>query len=729
MAEQWRTLAGIISSLGLVTLLIVIIGRLWTTAYFDYFGLETSDLEFSVYDFAFRSLEGLTSIVLGVVGFSAAWMSRSWLEKRGFIWALGELAVRVSLLMLLLVFFVDVPEWGILPDGFITGTGVLGIASGLVLVAMVWFIVDLWEGPGLQVAAADDLAKATVPVVGEAESAGQSEAEEASPETGGGSNVPSDRRWWWFLTAPITWRIFAVVVASATFLLYLPFISQQLAEAEARADLASGKFPIAVLESDSALPSGIASDGAPLRSVAVRVILTQSRNTYVLHSTQCTAIGALEVEKGDGEKILTTRSDFCRVFAIPTSRLVSIEYIQVSGSPPSNDTTFLAEGIDLSEPFEVTASTIGASDDEDIGCGNTTDSGFKRTVWYRFVPSTDGTLLATVTIDADLQPVVAILEELEEGILEEAAASGSGEASSAERSRQACETAFKTLKKSPLQGARRVATIADVQTGMRYLIAMGTRNDKGGALNIFLEFTPGATFLYSKIPRYELPTITLPSIPGLVQMELREFDMARFELVGSDDSPGEFSLVSEGNTVRFGEVEDQEDKTSRTLLETEKVLDPGTWMLKVPEDFVGQVTLSVTTIKPDLILAFAEPSAAPLNDIRVQGALLLVINEVEIRDRLGLDGPVIFEPDSFDPDALTFEAGENAVSTARELLEELSAELTVQIQIEVGQEEERQTLVDAADILQQQLVGLGLDVAIASCENVCIRVYFGSKAA
>ena len=110
MTEQWRTLTGIISSLGLVTLLIVIIGRLWTTAYFDYFGLETSDLEFSVYDFAFRSLEGLISIVLGVVGFSAAWMSRSWLEKRGVIWALGELAVLVSLLVLLLVFFVDVRE-------------------------------------------------------------------------------------------------------------------------------------------------------------------------------------------------------------------------------------------------------------------------------------------------------------------------------------------------------------------------------------------------------------------------------------------------------------------------------------------------------------------------------------------------------------------------------------------------------------------------------------------
>ena len=712
MTEQWRTLTGIISSLGLVTLLIVIIGRLWTTAYFDYFGLETSDLEFSVYDFAFRSLEGLISIVLGVVGFSAAWMSRSWLEKRGVIWALGELAVLVSLLVLLLVFFVDVREWGILPDGFITATGVLGITSGLVLVAMVWFIVDLWEGP--------DVAKATVPVVGESASAGQSEAEGASPATRGGSNVPSDRRWWWFLTAPITWRIFAIVVGSATFFLYLPFISQELAEAEVKADLASGKFPIAVLESDTALPSGIASNGAPLRSVAVRVILTQSRNTFVLHSTQCTAIGELEVERGDGEQILTTRSDFCKVFAIPTSRLVSIEYVQVSGSPPSNDNRFLAEEVGLAEPFSATVSTKGASDDDDIGCGNTTDSGFKRTVWYRFAPSTDGTLLATVTSDSDLQPVVGIWEELEEGILNQEAAPGSGPA------QRACETDFQ----GSVHKAKIVATIANVHTDKLYLIATGTKNDKGGALNISLEFTPGATFLYSKIPRDELPTITLPSIPGLVQMEVREFDMTRFELVGSDDSPGEFSLVSEGNTVRFREVEDQEDKTSRTLLETEEVLDPGTWRLKVPEDFVGQVTLRVTTIQPDLILAFAEPSAPPLNDIRVQGALLLVIDEVALSDSADLGGLVIFDPKSFDPDALTFEAGENAVSAARELLEEadVADELAVQIQAEPQTDEQLDLLLAAAEILQQQLLAIGLDVTIEPCKKVCIRVFLGSEA-
>ena len=111
---------------------------------------------------------------------------------------------------------------------------------------------------------------------------------------------------------------------------------------------------------------------------------------------------------------------------------------------------------------------------------------------------------------------------------------------------------------------------------------------------------------------------------------------------------------------------------------------------------------------------------------------MLVIDEVAIGDELGLDGLVIFDPDSFNPIALTFEPGDNAVSTARGLLEEagLADELAVQIEVvaEPESEEARKTLLEAAETLQRQLLGLDLDVTIEVCKDLCIRVFFRSKA-
>ena len=87
LRESW---VGIISSAGLASVLIVIIGRVWTKTYFDHFGLPSSGMEFSIYDFAFRSLEALISLVLGAIGFSAAWLNRRQLRKWGFFSAAIE---------------------------------------------------------------------------------------------------------------------------------------------------------------------------------------------------------------------------------------------------------------------------------------------------------------------------------------------------------------------------------------------------------------------------------------------------------------------------------------------------------------------------------------------------------------------------------------------------------------------------------------------------------------
>ena len=141
--EDIRSLAGIASALGLVPILIVIIGRLWTTTYFDHIGLPSSGLEFDIYDYAFRSREVLISLVLGAIGFSAAWLYRDWLAKRGLLFALVEL---VFVGFLLLWAFAGVE---LLSPNTRTSTGVLGLSMGLPLAAMLWFAVDVWQGPGV----------------------------------------------------------------------------------------------------------------------------------------------------------------------------------------------------------------------------------------------------------------------------------------------------------------------------------------------------------------------------------------------------------------------------------------------------------------------------------------------------------------------------------------------------------------------------------------------------
>lgn len=725
--EQVKLVLTVVSTFGLGSILLFIIGRLWTIAYFEHFGLSAADLEFSIEDFAFRSLEVLISLGLAGLGLLLAWHLKPTLQRFGPWVSVFAAFFVVGAVVLMLAGPLDwlVSQWPRLA----TITGVLGVISGGVLIVMILLVADIWFGSGESPKKPHDgendgtLNAAIAWLKINWRKLACRETTPAPPDPGN----PGTRR---EFIGWLTWnwhKPLAGFIMLGIVFLYLPLVTEELATIQAEIDLEKGRLPVAILETvKDPLPTVIASDADPNKSVAVRVILSQSQNTYVLNSTQCTAIGELETENGElkvekTEEGLTFARppDVCKVFAIPTARLKSIEYVQVDGSPPSNDIRFLAEEVDLAEPFSTTVSTKGASDDDDINCRGGKEAGFRNTAWYRFMPSTDGTVLATVKSDADLEPVVGIWEELEEGILAKRAARGSGPDG------RACETNFQ----GRVISAKRVATIAKVQKEKHYLIAIGTQNDRGGALKISFEFAPGATFLFPKIPRDELPTITLPSIPGLVQMEVRDFDKTRFELVGSDDSPGEFSLVSEGNTVRFGEVEDQEDKTSRTLLETEKVLDPGTWMLlNVPKDFVGQVRLTTTKL-PDVILAFADPSVPLLSDIRVQRALLLAIDEMSIRDSLGL-GRVIFDRLSVDPGALTPEEGDDDVTRARELLEEagVADELAVQIQPEPQSEEELDLLLAAAEILRQQLLGIGLDVTIEACKDVCIRVFVGSEA-
>ena len=127
--------------------------------------------------------------------------------------------------------------------------------------------------------------------------------------------------------------------------------------------------------------------------------------------------------------------------------------------------------------------------------------------------------------------------------------------------------------------------------------------------------------------------------------------------------------------------------------------------------------LSVS-VHPDVMLAFANTSDTPLEDPRVQSPLLLVLEGSAIRQELGYEGKVIFDHEDLQiPKVL-----KDREFAASLLLKEAGVEDGFPIQIEA--EGESHTLHQAAEIVQQRLLVIGLDAQIAPCSGACIRVFF-----
>lgn len=741
MPPRWsfkdvQSLAGVLSSLGIATFLVVIIGRLWTTAYFEHFGVPSSSLEFSVYDYAFRSLEALISLALGAIGLSAAWLNRDWLRQRGMKSATFELALAGLLLFWVL--------WVLprLDKGCYAPTGVLGLSAGLPLAAMIWFAVDVSEGPGQETG----WGRRTRALLG------------VWPISRLVANTVYAR----VAAMRLTWRIVGVVLLLAVGFGYLPTVSEKLAIMEAKADLATGELPAAVLEADSPLPRAIASDAKDAESHVVRILLTQSQNTYVLHSTQCTTIGQLDVPtrvEREGEFMPPEGPDVCKVLAIPTARLKSIEYLKVRGKAPANESRAHALQVGLDEQFSESVNTQGATDEEDEDpdhrlCERET-ARFHNSVWYAFQPATDGAVFVRAQT-ADFSPVIGVWEEPEPlGALKPVTGSNA-------LTGLACET--NVGKTNNEVETNVVAAIAKVQGDTRYVAAIAAQGDKAGDVRVSFRFYPGAHLLNPAAEskqarewsqrvagiRYgsDLPSAKLRSQVLAVTargralsqlttatLKLWDFDRERCELRSPSTELEEATLVTEDTRYTLTRVsEDEEAPPARFeatlcgLQEKKPCAEPSYVEIEVDPTFVGLGSVSMS-IEPAVVLSLSGTAYMPLRDVRVQAALLLALQESAIRDSLGYGGEVVFDPECHEPEALPVgvaavdDVGDRELA-ARGLLEEAGFPEGFAIQIQV--EEETQLLADAAEIVRDRLVGIDLDPSIEPCVDACIRLYFGT---
>lgn len=731
LAEQAESWAGVIGSLGLASVLIVIIGRLWTRTYFDHFGLPSSGMEFSLHDFAFRSLEALIMLVLGAIAFSAAWLMRDRLRRWGFLTAAAEL-ILVGFFLAGVWFLVPV-----LPDSLLATTGVLGLSSGLALAAMVWFGVDVWAGPGGGVDNWPDRVKNRL-------------------EKRLGADALKK------LKEPVehAWRVLAVAIFLAIGFAYLPAISERLASTKAIADVATGRFAAAILESsEDPLPDAIASSDDPTKSNPVRVILTQSQNTYVLHSTDCTTIGELDVGTSVEGFLPVEAPEVCKVFTIPTARLKSIEYFQVSGKAPPNESMLRPIPVALGDtPFEESFSSGGASDEEELNCGLPTEgkegTDFFNSVWFEFTPATDGAVLTRVET-GEFRPAVGIWAAAQGAVDVELVVGSGGEG-------LACETEVATVEERAAESDAEqertkdvVGVVANVRANTRYVASVGAQDNRGGLGSVSLEFWPGGYFsdpaiaalraqaLEAKIveeggtagdlicqAQELVPRVEIVSGVGKAELELWRLDPKTYEPQCLADIPedergeflkGGFALGSGDERRPFAQEESQ-DEQKPMVLHAPKLTE-GVWTLALPERFVGLTRLSVA-VYPDLMLAFSNTSGTPLEDARVQQAVLVVLEESGIREELGYGGNVVFDPESREERLQVPQVIEDREFAARMLLQGEGYEEGFPIQIQV--EGESETLNAAAESVRQRLVGIGLDAQIVPCSDACIRVFFGT---
>ncbi len=746
--EQVKLVLTVVSTFGLGSILIVIVGRLWTIAYFDHFGLSAADLDFNIEDFAFRSLEVFISLVLAGVGVLLAWHAKAILRWAGLRFLILEIAGVIAAMAIMRWLLELLIEYQ--PSLLITGT--LGIISGVVLILMIFLVADIWFGP------------------------------EKADEAGGDGEQGTPNALLVWLRANWQKPVAAVIMLVIVFV-YVPLVTQSLAKLQAEIDLDKGHLPAAFLESDEDLPAGVASDADPKKSVAVRVILTSGENTYVLNSTTCKTIGeagASIMLSEDGKFQRDEKTEVCKVFAIPTDRLTSIEYIQVDGIAPSNDSFGRPEEVSLEDAFNKNVSTKGAerrlihcnlqayeqqstineaaaSSKAELPDANPrspeVDSRKFKTLWYLLQPVTDGTLKVTGKVpkkNARVNHAVGIWEDQPDGPPKLLLGSHDG---------LAClnESAADTQRK----GEREIAVIANVQQGTNYLVSLGSET---GVVDetLMLEFNPLARY-FNRSPGAggaaasagvgsgepapegesepdDEPSSDAGSMEVLVEadratvtVQLTDLNAKTFkeEPLGEDieltltaaapeeDGPGEGVLGQPPEPVSLAPDGDG--------VWTATSVTARLWTLTIQREdrdrFIGHARVTVRNAR-QMVIALNDAVGV---DRELQRALFLLANAATE----GFEGePVSVDSESFVQTALMSEsgeepaAGESSQTEIQEIIDasKLPQDFDVQIQIE-GEEQAHGELADA---LAEEISRAGMQARVSDCQedaDVCFRIF------
>ena len=750
----------IVPSLGLASVLAVNIDRLWTIAYYENLGLPASGMDFTVTDFAFRSLEALIAVAVAALVAAVAWLQQRRLVQRDPPRLVVEVIAAVAIGVYIRLWLEE------LPAGLLASTSVLGLFGGAALGAALWLTIDVWFGPG-----APGSGKRPRPkrVHWSVLTRLLKQFSFSKPQPG-----PLIRLAWHMVTFPFAlsyywlmkriglggadpdprmrfaWRIMAFCMLGWGAFFYFPITSERLAGLEAKADVETGKYAAAILESDVDLPPAIQSSADPMRSAPVRVVLIQKQYTYVLHSTDCTTIGSLDTPASLGG-LPPEAPEVCKVVSIPAAHITSVEFFSVNGprpnqSPLQPDEFILGEG--------TTAKLFvseGASDEESLRCSQPKLEGdfgthFFNSVWYAFRADRDGAVLVRVETDEQLQPSVGVWAAVQEESAAVEPVSGSGETGIACEIRAVAGGDGESGVSDSGDGTSVVGVVANLVAGTRYLVSVGNTNDQPGFGVVSVQFVPDGWYLSPKVEA-PLPTVEVPSGQAEVRLGVWELGRADYRLAAPSPAP-RFSLLREdGREVAFVTPTPTAVPTpaatptstpgptptagpSPTVTSTPlplptvppairpfdlyvpQLLTPGRWRLQPPEGFEGLVKLTSVPSEPDVLFSFIPGSFEPDPDPCTQQAIRAEIEGASLALQLGYAGGV-----GFDPQSELGECGEPAPAIGEPF------HLHVQI------EGEPEILHLVGDAIGELLRELEFDAIVSLCDDdACIRVFLGADA-
>ncbi len=377
MKVEWENVRSVLAaaaSAGVFSALIIILGRLWTQSYYSVFGLPTSDLEFSVMDYAFQTKEILLMLVLAAFIGGVLWLvegahivlessdpvilpskkdpqhARSCRERvRGLVRralrGLGWLPLFGGLNLLGRAILI----------GAVIGLGLLAFLASSKPSSADWVwkysgVLGLWGGVSV------GLAMGTLGVMA--------------------------RQLW--KQSEFLWCALPAGLIVALVAVFVPWSTGELAEFKAIRDLRTGELPQAIIEFREEAPAAIRRSDDPAKTQLAHLVLATSDRLAIAYPFGCKSVGEPK-EPLDETAKGKPRREICDIFTFDRKDVRSMRIFGKGTDRPFNDERTNPIVVDLpadgTTPYEQDLDLTAAQKDR---CGDQSDDiGEARGVWLQ----------------------------------------------------------------------------------------------------------------------------------------------------------------------------------------------------------------------------------------------------------------------------------------------------------------------------------------------------------
>jgi hypothetical protein len=425
--ENLRNVLTVAGSAGVFSALTIILGRLWTQSYYSVFGLPTSDLEFSVMDYAFQTKEVLLMLALAALISIALTLPEG---VRGFLvsdlldvripfrrWAEDALAILKDRLGRPLLSFLGAVGGGTRPIWrwlrFLSPAVVPVTRQGWrvlwwVLTAAAWLTQEVWGlladplglvGKGLLLVGLAGLLSLTLVAMGKPQSLDWTWQSVGLLGLWGGVSLGLTIG----VLAVLVWQqdgfgpALPAVGIIALLTVFLPWSIGELAEFQALRDIRKPSLPQAIIEFRGDAPAAIRRSDDSSRSELVYVVLATKNRLAIAYPFGCRQVGEPTkppARLGDG----TPQSETCDIFTIDRKDVRTMRIFASNAEVPFNDERTNPDDVQLlagePTPYDQNLDLTAAHEDNcDTGDGQSPIPDNYRGVWLRLDALQSGRLL------------------------------------------------------------------------------------------------------------------------------------------------------------------------------------------------------------------------------------------------------------------------------------------------------------------------------------------------